>query len=381
MTGRERLVAVALAAAMTEMSVAGTAIAADAGAAPPAEAPRRIGIGGFVDLVYAYNCNRPADHANWFDGVGTAAKRDDELSINLAQIDFVLAPKPVGFHLAGGYGTALEVVHSGEIEGVATGQEAWGHLVQASIQYDTAIGRGLSFEAGVYPSHVGFETLATKDNWNYTRSWLGELSPYYQTGVKIATPLGGRWSAQVHLLNGWQRISDNNRGKTLGWQFARKGDRIALTLNGLVGPELTDDDRDLRGLLDTVVVVTATPAWSLAASLDLAAEEQPEGGRAGWGGLGVFARRAAPGARTAVAMRAEYYDDGEGAISGTAQILREYTGTFEFRPVDALILRLEARYDHSSAEAFAGDEVDAEGDAVRDPRDQVLFVAGAVAVF
>jgi hypothetical protein len=80
-------------------------------------------------------------------------------------------------------------------------------------------------------------------------------------------------------------------------------------------------------------------------------------------------------------MRAEYYDDGEGAISGTAQILREYTGTFEFRPVDALILRLEARYDHSSAEAFAGDEVDAEGDAVRDPRDQVLFVAGAVAVF
>ena len=347
----------------------------------PAEEPRHIEVGGFVDLVYAYNFNRPADHANWFPGIGTSAKRDNELAINLAQIDFVMAPRPVGFHLAAGYGTGLEVVHGGETTGVATSPETWRHLVQASIRYDTGIGRGLSVEAGVYPSHIGFETLASKDNWNYTRGWLGELSPYYQTGVKIAYPLGERWSTQVHLLNGWQAIADNNRGKTLGWQFAYAGDRVSVALNGLVGPELPDDDRDLRALFDTVLVVKATPAWSFAASLDVAGQEQPEGDDARWEGLGLFARRAAPGARTAMAFRAEYYDDEEGAISGTAQILREATATFEYRPVEALILKFEGRYDRSSAEVFAGDDVDPFGDAVRDHRDQVLLLVGAVAVF
>lgn len=347
----------------------------------PAQAPRRLGVGGFVDLVYAWNDNKPADHANWFPGIGTSAKRADELSLNLAQVDLVLAPKPVGFHLAGGFGTALDVVHGGETAGVAASQDTWRNLVQASIQYDTGVGRGLRVEAGVYPSHIGFETLSSKDNWNYTRSWLGETSPYYQTGVKVAYPLGERWSTQVHLLNGWQVIADNNRGKTLGWQFAYAGDRVSLTLNGIVGPELPDDDRDLRALFDTVLVVRATPAWSLAASVDVGGQEQPDGDDARWEGIALFARRAAPGARTAVALRAEYYDDEDGAITGTAQILREATATFEFRPVEALILRFEGRYDRSSAEVFAGDEVDLAGDAVRDHRDQLLILAGAVAVF
>ena len=374
-----------LAGAMAGGAMADGAMAAEEGAAPAGEAaketPRRLEIGGFVDLVYAYNFNRPADHANWFAGIGTSAKRDNELAINLAQIDFVMAPKPVGFHLAAGYGTSLEVVHSAEVRGVATHPDVWRNLVRASIQYETGVGRGLTVEAGVYPSHLGFEAFQTKDNWNYTRSWLGELSPYYQTGVKIAYPLGEHWSTQVHLLNGWQVIADNNRGKSLGWQFAYAGERVSLALNGIVGPELPDDDRDLRALLDTVLVVKATPAWSLAASLDVAGQEQPEGDDARWEGIALFARRAAPGARTAMALRAEYYDDEDGAITGTAQILREATATFEYRPVEALILKFEGRYDRSSAEVFAGDELDPAGDAVRDHRDQVLVLVGAVAVF
>ena len=368
---------------LTGATVGSTVVAEDDTADEPAlaEAPRRIDIGGFVDLVYAYNFNRPGDHANWFPGVGTSAKRDNELAINLAQIDFVMAPKPVGFHLAAGYGTGLEVVHGGETTGVATSPETWRHLVRASIQYETGVGRGLAVEAGVYPSHIGFEGLASRDNWNYTRSWLGELSPYYQTGVKVSYPLGERWSTQVHLLNGWQVIADNNRGKTLGWQFAYSGDRVSFSLNGLVGPELPENDHDLRALVDTVLVVKATPAWSFAASLDVGGQEQPEGDDARWQGLAVYARRAAPGARTAVAFRAESFDDEDGAISGTAQRLEEATATFEYRPVEALILKFEGRYDRSSAEVFAGSDHDPAGDVIRDQREQVLVLVGAVAVF
>ncbi len=362
------------------MSAGAAGFAAEA-EAPAPETPRRIEVGGFVDIYYAYDFNRPADHANWFPGVGTSAKRDNEFAINLAEIDFVMAPAPVGFRLSAGYGNSLEVVHASEPTGVATDPDTWENLVQASIQYQTGIGRGLFIEAGVYPSHIGFEAFQTKANWNYTRSWLGELSPYYQTGLKIAYPLGERWSTQVHILNGWQVIGDNNRGKTLGWQFAYAADKVSVTFNGIVGPELPDNDRDLRALLDTVVVWKATPVWSLALSLDLAGQEQPTGEDARWQGLGVYARRAAPRARTACAVRAEYYDDEDGAISGTAQTLKEFTVTIELRPVEHLILKFEGRIDRSTEEVFAGNDHDTAGDAVRDRDGQVLLLVGAVATF
>jgi hypothetical protein len=174
----------------------------------------------FVDAVFAYNFNQPVDHGNFFSGVGISAKRDNELSINLAQVDFIRAPEPVGFHLALGYGTATEVVHAAEVRGVAVHPDIWRNIVRASLQWQTDVGRGLLLEAGLYPSHVGMEACATKDKWNYTRSWRGELSPYYQAEVKAAYPIGEHWSAQLQLLNGWQTISDGNRGKSAGGQIA-----------------------------------------------------------------------------------------------------------------------------------------------------------------
>jgi hypothetical protein len=334
----------------------------------------QLAVTGFVDGNYAYNWNEPADGENFFPGVGTSAKQDNEFSLNLAQVDLVMAPAPVGFHIALGFGSAADVVHAAE-------PDQYQHVVQASVQYQTNIGRGLLLEGGIYPSHIGFEAFQTKDNWNYTRSWLGELSPYYQTGVKAALPLGEHWSTEVHVLNGWQMIEDVNRGKSLGWRFARAGEKLSLSFNGIVGPERADpDDHDVRALFDTVAVYAATPALSLGFSADVAQEERP-GGDAGWYGVGGYARFAPPDSKNAVALRAEYYDDDDGAISGTPQTLKEVTATFEHRPVERLIVKIETRYDRSTAPVFAGESTDAAGDAIRDEREQVLVLVGVVATF
>lgn len=143
----------------------------------PSPSPAALRVGGFVDAYYAYGGNRPADHANFFPGVGTSAKRHNEFSVNLAQVDLTLDPDPVGFRLALGFGTAPEVVHAAEVRGVAVHPDVWRNLVQASVQWKTGVGRGLLLEGGIFPSHIGMEAFQTKDNWNYTRSWLGELSP------------------------------------------------------------------------------------------------------------------------------------------------------------------------------------------------------------
>jgi len=369
-----------VAAALALLSVASLAAAA-ADQAPSSE-PRssQLQVGGFIDGVFAYNFNKPGDHANFFPGVGTSGKRDNELSINLAELDVSLAPKPVGFKLSVGFGTGTEVVHGAELKGVATEPAVWRHVVQASMQWQTALGRGLLLEAGVFPCHVGLEAFQSKENWNYTRSWLGELSPYYSAGLKVSYPWNDHWSAQLHILNGWQVIADNNRGKTAGAQLAYSSDTVSLSLNGMVGPELPDDDSDIRALGDLVWTCKVRPSLSLGASVDVAREGRALGPAAGWKGVGLYVRLAPPQSQTAVALRGEYYDDKDGAISGVAQTLKEVTATLEHRPAPHLTLKLEGRYDRSSAPVFSTEERAADGAPLR-KRDQFLLLLGAVASF
>ncbi|HET7291690.1 MAG TPA: porin [Vicinamibacteria bacterium] len=355
-------------------------VAAQEAEAPPAAEPARLDVSGLLDGYFAYNANQPANHANFFPGVGTSGQRDNEFAINLAQVDFVLAPRPVGFKVSLGFGNSPEVVHAAEARGIATHPDVWRNVVQASAQWQTGVGRGLLLEAGVYPSHIGMESFQTHLNWNYTRSWLGELSPYYQTGLKLVYPLSDRWSAQLHLLNGWQMIGDVNRGKSVGGQVAYGAERFSISFNGIIGPELADNDDDYRALGDVVATWKATKSLSLGVSGDVAREGRPDGNGAAWAGVGLYARFAPPGSRTAVAVRGEYYDDEDGAISGIAQTLKEITLTLEHRPVPRLILKLEGRYDKSSALAFAGDQVDPGGNPLRRD-DQFLILLGAVVTF
>jgi hypothetical protein len=129
-----------------------------------------------------------------------------------------------------------------------------------------------------------------------------------------------------------------------------------------------------------VLTYKATPSLSLGVSADAAREGRADGSDVGWMGVGGYLRFAPPESRTALALRGEYYDDEDGAISGIAQTLKEVTATIEHRPADHLILKLEGRYDRSSAEVFGRDALDADGAPLR-KRQQFIVLLGAVATF
>ena len=162
--------------------------------ASPADAAG-VALHGWVDVFYAFNANRPPDGASFLPGTGTTARRANEFNVNAAAIDVSLDPKPVGFHLTLAFGSGLDVVHAAEPALPATGPEIWRSIYQASVSYTAPIGRGILFEAGIYPSHIGFESFFSKDNWTYTRGWMGEFSPYYQAGVKASYAFDAHWSA------------------------------------------------------------------------------------------------------------------------------------------------------------------------------------------
>jgi len=321
--------------------------------AAAARAEEPVSFSGFIDVAYLWNGNRPANHENFIPGTGTSGKRANELTLNLAQVQWsraVSAEQPAGFTLALVAGEGTDVVHAGEPKG---GDE-FRHIYQASLAY--RLSNGVVLEAGVYPSHIGLEGFYSKDNWNYTRSWLGELSPYYQAGVKASYAFNARWSGQVHVLNGWQLINDNDDGKAIGTQLAYSKGPLTASLNTYV-----DADRTFG---DVVVLYRVRPRLQLGASVDAGSQEH-----AHWRGGGAYARYAISDGH-AVAVRAEHFRDPEAGISGAAQTLREATITYEMRPRQHLILKLETRYDRCTAPVFADEE-----------RSQFLALAGAVVTF
>lgn len=333
------------------------------GQAALAEGPYQLH--GFVDGYSSYNANRPLDRTSFAAGAGTTAQRASEFRVNLAALDLTVDPKPIGLHVTLGWGTGIDALHAAE--------PFLGPVYQAWASVRVPVGRGLVVDAGIFSSHVGFEGFFSKDNFNYTRSWMGELSPYYQAGLRASYAFDEHWSAQLHLLNGWQLAGDNNRGKTVGAQIAWSADRASISLNTLIGPELPGDDSHFRFFGDLVAQLRVLDWLTLAVTTDAALQQGPVAD-AHWFAAAGYAR-AALSKVVFVAVRVEQFEDRDGAISGAAQTLREGTATLEVRPVEALILKLEARHDWSSAPVFHGTSPFAL------LTDQTLAIASAVASF
>ncbi len=334
----------------------------------PAAPPGSFQLSGFVDLYAAYNSDRPADHTNFGPTAGTVARHEGELALNLAALELRRAPAPVGFDLVLANGDELEVLHSGEPQRT---RDALRFIYQASVAYQTTLGRGLRIDAGIYPSHIGFESALTRDNWSYTHSWLGNYSPFYQAGVKLSYPFTEHLSGEVHVLSGWQIVGDNNSGKSLGTRLAWSYDNWSLAVNTFLGPELPNDSTHLRSLVDVVATTKLSSRWQLAVEGYRGAQQYPGAPDGRWYGIGVWGRFTATD-RQNLTLRLEQFKD-DGSITGNDQRLREATLTWDVRLHSSLLLRAEARRDLSTAEVFPA--------AIGNVRGQTLLVLSALVAF
>ncbi|MDE2291086.1 MAG: outer membrane beta-barrel protein, partial [Elusimicrobia bacterium] len=159
-----------------------------------------VSFGGFLDTYYAYDFDRPASRARAFT---TQPARHNEFDVNLAYIEAVVAADRVRGRLALQAGNSVQSNYAGEpAVGSVSGpsltrsiQEAWaGYRVTEKLWVD----------AGICFSHIGMESFISRDNWTYSRSLMAEFSPYCQSGVRASYQFDKDWSAQLHVLNGWQ---------------------------------------------------------------------------------------------------------------------------------------------------------------------------------
>lgn len=260
-----------------------------------------------------------------------------------------------GFHarLALAAGNGINVLHTPH-PALPAPSPAWRYFLEANAGYTVPIGRGLTIDAGIFPSYIGYESYLTRDNWGATHSWLAELSPFYQAGVRIGYPLTRRLSLLVLWLNGWNLVDQDHGFRSGGAQLAWTADVVSAAVNLFIGPARPGDLRHVRWFGDLWVRITPLKFLQFAVSVDAGIDPRPDGaGNDTWYGVAAYLRLK-PLSWFAVSVRAGLYDDTDsGLLSGLPQRLTEVSLTSEFSH-HFWTVRLEGRIDRSTGPKFDG---------------------------
>lgn len=304
-------------------------------------------VGGLVDLYYDYYSTQPEGDALYrnFD------TRHNALRFSMAQLWITKAPSAdqrAGYKVKLNFGHAATMINAYE----PSGTDALKNFEEGFVSYLAPVGKGLQFDVGKFVTQHGAEVIEAKDNWNYSRSLLFALAiPYYHTGVRATYSLNDKVSVMGALVNGWNDFKDNNSGKTIGAQVAIKPiSALSIVQNYMTGPEQAHDNGNWRQLSDSIVTYTVTPALSLMANYDYG-HDTIAGVSGHWQGVAGYAKYQANN-RITLSPRFEVYDDPSGLTTGTAQTLKEMTGTVEVKALENLLCRVEYRTDFSDQPVF-----------------------------
>ena len=301
------------------------------------------------NAYYSKNFATPASRVNKLRNFDIA-----ENQFNLSLVELVVQKKAgsIGFRFDLDFGSTNDLVQPVQPLNVTS----LSVLQQGYLTAVLPVGEGLTVDAGKFVTHMGNEVIESKDNWNYSRSFLFAWAiPYYHTGIRLTYPVSSTFTAAVHVVNGWNSGTDNNDFKSLGCMlnYSLSGS-TGIIINAMDGFEnLTSVENGKRTVFDFIVSHQLTESLSLVLNADYG-QARTMSGLAIWKGAALYGRYVL-NPKYAVALRGEIFDDPEGYATGLGISkfdVKEITGTYEYKFADALLLRGELRYDFSNAPAF-----------------------------
>jgi hypothetical protein len=251
-----------------------------------------LSFGGFLDTYIAHDFNHLPTRYRPYT---TQPYYSDEGALNLGYVDATLTTERVHGRLAFQYGSSVIANYAEEPhEFVRYLQEAYGGI---------SISDTWKIDVGIFFSHLGMESWISRDDYTPSRSLIADYSPYYQTGVRSIHDLSERLHLELHVLRGWQNISDD-RKPCLGTQIAYLFDeKLRVLYNTFIG-----DEDGLRVFNNVVIKSSVTENFGINSSFDLGAQKRSDESQAWWHGWAIV-----PHYRFndtyAIAGRVERYDD------------------------------------------------------------------------
>ena len=321
---------------------------------------------GFVDTSYTFNANTPSSRTNSFRIFDTEA---NSFMLNLAELSVeksVSMDSPLGFRVDLAFGDDAEVFGSSGLGAGTDEFDLWQAYAQVMLPFSYPWLYEVDFKIGKFATLIGAEVIESKDNWNFSRSFLfGYAIPFNHTGVRMhAQPFEEHaLDFTVGVVNGWDNVNDNNKGKSVEGQIAYAPmDILTFYVNGIIGPEMDDNSGDYRGVIDFILAYDVTDRLSLMANYDLGFEQDGagEGKNAQWDGVAGYVKYSIFD-WWSIAGRGEWFHDRDGVRTGVSTDgfpdvnFWEFTVTNEFKIYENLLFRVEFRHDGADEAVFAKD--------------------------
>jgi hypothetical protein len=333
-----------------------------------------ITVSGFFDGYYSYNLNNPkqpvALSSSSVSSAGIPSANNtyryydsyhNQLTLSLAELTVKAATHNVSILTDLDFGSFADLNASTSSPAGQVTDESSKNIGQAVVTYKEP-GSRFVFDAGKMYSHLGVETVKSKDNFNYSRSILFSYAiPFWHTGVHVGyDAIPERLQTNLYVYNGWNTLYDNNRSKTLGIQIKYTPTKdSAFSYNFLGGPERSDSESDWKAVHELNASLTASDKWQLIADSVYGSEENALVGasrkRAVWYGALVGARYQL-NETSYMSPRYELYRDNDGSsLGGQPQTIHSLTLTYGRMISSALETRAEARSDFSDQNSFSTD--------------------------
>lgn len=191
-------------------------------------------ISGYVDTSAQWNFgnhNQPGNLPPYrFGGAGKA----DGFNLNVVQLTIAKALDESEW--ASGYRADLWFGP----DAVALGSQASGTgdlaIRQAYVALRAPVGNGLDFKVGVFDTVVGYETLESGNNPNYTRSYGFTIAPRTHTGVLATYRVNDLISASVGVANTFGPGINGRAGSAAAPEKAEESKTVLGSL-ALTAPE------------------------------------------------------------------------------------------------------------------------------------------------
>lgn len=309
-------------------------------------------ISAYIETYYTYDFGQP--ETNVRPGFFYSHNRHNEVALNLG---FIKANYDNGMVrgnlalMAGSYANANLAAEEGVLKNV--------YEANAGVKLSKTA--NLWVDAGIFASHIGFESAIGKDCWTLTRSMLADNSPYYESGAKLSyTSPSGKWYVSGLVLNGWQRIQrvEGNRTLAFGHQITYKPNaKITLNSSSFVGNDKPAADKRMRYFHNFYGQFQITYKFGLIAGFDIGAEQKAKDSESysSWYAPVLIAKYNVTD-KVSISARGEYYADEDGVIIATGIEngfkTMGYSLNFDYAIYSNVVWRVEARTLNSKDEIF-----------------------------
>jgi len=330
----------------------------------------QLAVSGYAELFYQWNANRPPSGITNYRGFDTRhnsftvsnavlSARYDHSGLS-ARLAFQVGHTPNTYYLAEPESDASQSPSAVGSSGAST----WRFVQQALVGYTIPVGRGLLIEGGVFLSPIGLETLAVKDNWNFSRSHLFFQLPFYHTGLRAEQRLFKAWKLTLGVVNGWNSVVDGNDEKSVYVQTTYdKSGSVSASFLYFTGIERApaQPSRDWRHLFDLWMTVQPSSRFEFALHGNAGVEPVADD-KAFWlAGAAYVCVHVLPVFH--LAARGDVFWERKGVLPSGEPLpiffapsdmswLSSATATVSMDVLPGLLLRLEYRHDHSDGAVF-----------------------------